>query len=226
MARWGPRLAAQSDEATSLALLADFGLAVAKSQTCETERELADAAVELGFPVALKTAEAGIDHKSDRGGVVLNIVDQPQLQQAYRDLSDRLGPRVLLQKMASRGTELSFGCLVDPDFGPLVMVAPGGTLVELFPQRRFALAPVSALRAEAMIRDLPVAKLMTGYRGAPRQDIKAAAESFAAFSQACATLAPWIKEIDVNPVVVSETGVLAVDALLVPAEQATLVAAK
>ncbi|MER8435987.1 acetate--CoA ligase family protein [Mesorhizobium sp. M1312] len=216
LARWSAKLSAPMDEFASLDLLHAFGVTTAQSVICEDVAELQEAAIKLGFPLVLKTA-AGIDHKSDAGGVVLNLRDLKALEAAYADLSRRLGSRVIMQKMAEKGIELAFGCVMDPDFGPLIMVSPGGTLVELFDERRFARAPFGPQKAEAMIRRLKVARLIDGVRGEAPRDMRAAAHALSAFSKLCAGLRSRIAEIDVNPVMVTESGAIAVDALIVPA---------
>lgn len=217
VARWSKGLSSPIDEHSSLALLSDFGVPTTRSAICSSIEELDHAAGELNFPLVLKIAESGIDHKSDLGGVVLNIGDGSSLRAAYSDLSHRLGNRVVVQQMAPKGVELAFGCVVDSDFGPLVMVSAGGTLVELFDDRAFARAPFGAVRAEALIRSLKTSRLMAGFRGAGPSDIRAAAKALSSFSVACAALGPQIAEIDVNPVIVSEFDAVAVDALIVSA---------
>ena len=203
------------DEAASLAVLAQYGVPVATSHVCTDPQSVQAAGATAGYPVVLKTAEAGTDHKSDVGGVILGLTDEAALAAAYGKLAARLGPRVTIQRQAARGVELAFGCVIDPDFGPLVMVAPGGTLVELFAERQFARAPFAPRQAEAMIRRLRMARLLDGVRGDAPRDMQAAAKALSAFSVACASLRDEIAEIDVNPVVVTETGALAVDALIV-----------
>ena len=94
---------------------------------------------------------------------------------------------------------MAFGCVVDPDFGPLVMVSAGGTLIEVFDQRRFALAPFGPIRAEAIIRQLSVALLIDGVRGQAPRNMRAAALALSRFSIACAALAGHLIEIDVSP---------------------------
>lgn len=210
-------LPACPDEAASLEVLSGFGVPGALSRVCGDAASVTAAGQALGFPVVLKTAEAGIDHKSDLGGVILDLGDAAALGAAYAELSARLGPRVVVQKQATKGVELAFGCVMDPDFGPLVMVAPGGTLVELFDERQFARAPFGPEQAERMIRRLRIARLIDGVRGAAPRDMAAAARALSAFSVACAALRDQVAEIDVNPVMVTETGALAVDALIVPA---------
>ncbi|KIC08793.1 hypothetical protein RA19_18080 [Leisingera sp. ANG-M1] len=222
----GQALPADLDEAASLEVLSGFGVPGALSRVCSDAGSVAAAGQELGFPVVLKTAEAGIDHKSDLGGVILNLGDEIALAAAYADLSARLGPRAVVQKQASKGVELAFGCVMDPDFGPLVMVAPGGTLVELFDERQFARAPFGPGQAEKMIRRLRVAKLIDGVRGDEPRDMAAAAQALSAFSVACAAMRDQVAEIDVNPVMVTDTGAMAVDALIVPAQSAVREAAE
>ena len=204
-----------SGEAASLQLLSEFNVPVAQGKVCIDKEALISATNQLGFPLVLKTAEPGIDHKSDQDGVVLNINDVTSLQTAYAELSSRLGARVIVQQQAPSGIELAFGCVVDADFGPLVMVSAGGTLVELFDQREFARAPFGAQKAEVMIKKLSVAKLIEGVRGDVPRDMKAAAQALSDFSCACAALKNHVVEIDVNPVVVTESCAVAVDALIV-----------
>lgn len=211
-----PDLPLRLDEVSSLSLLAHFGVPVAQSRVCATADAVIRAGEEIGYPLVLKTAEIGIDHKSDVGGVVLNLRHEEELAAAYANLKARLGPRVTVQRQAIRGIELAFGCVMDPDFGPLVMVAPGGTLVELFDERQFARAPFGPLQAEGMIRRLAVSRLIDGARGEAPRNMKAAAQALSQFSVACAGLARQVHEIDVNPIVVTEAGAMAVDALIVP----------
>lgn len=209
-------LAATLDEAASLATLAKYGVPVTSGHICTDLKVVQAVATMVGYPVVLKTAEVGIDHKSDVGGVILDLADEAALSTAYGKISALLGPRVQVQRQTARGVELAFGCVADPDFGPLVMVAPGGTLIELFDERQFARAPFGPRQAEGMIRSLRVARLIDGVRGGPPRDMLAAARALSSFSVACASLKDEIAEIDVNPVVVTEMGALAVDALIVP----------
>ncbi len=213
-----PPLPSALDDVTSLKLLGEFGVPCAPSRVCLDAQAVSAAGQDLGYPVVLKTAEQGLDHKSDVGGVVLNLHDEVALGAAYAQLSARLGARVTVQTQAQPGVELAFGGIFDPDFGPLVMVSPGGTLVELFDERQFARAPFGAEQAEKMIRRLRVARLIDGVRGQPARNMAAAVQALSAFSCACAALGDQVAEIDANPVVVTQTAAIAVDALIVPAE--------
>jgi succinyl-CoA synthetase beta subunit len=204
------------DEYASLSLLSDFGVPTVPSVIAEDWVELQVATAEMEYPLVLKTAEKGIEHKSDLNGVLLNLADPEALQAAYRDLRSRLGARVIVQRMSGKGIELAFGCVLDPDFGPLVMVSAGGTLIEYFDDRQFALAPFDERKALRMIESLSVAKLLAGVRGAAPKNKPAAAKALSAFSRMCASLSGAILEIDINPVIVTEFGVQALDALVVP----------
>lgn len=204
-------------ERETLDLLNRFGVPVVRSETAENRDDALAAAKRVGFPVALKTAE-GIAHKSDCDGVRLDLADEAMVFAAYDDLNSRLGPRVIVQRMAGKGVEVAMGCVRDPDFGPLVMVSAGGTLIELLADRQFALAPFDEERAIAMVGSLSVAKILNGIRGASPKDMRAAGRVLAKFSELCAVAGDRISEFDVNPLIVSEHGVIAVDALFIPQE--------
>ena len=198
-----------------LEFLADIGITVAPHACCENWLALSAAAEKIGYPLVLKTAAPEIVHKSDQGGVFAGIRSAAELESAYRDLSKRLGRRVLLQAMVPGGTEVAFGYLRDPEFGPLVMVSAGGTLIEILNDRRFALAPFGRRRAEEMIRSLKILPLLEGVRGAKPCDLNALTVALAAFSAACAALSDCLSEMDVNPVILSHDGLVAVDALMI-----------
>ena len=216
VARWRANLRPGTwlGEAAGLALLADFGIPSVPCRRCTSWSELRDTAAEIGTPLVLKTAAEGIAHKSDVGGVVANIGSIDALEAAYRDMADRLGPEVLLQQMVAGGQELAFGYLRDPDFGPLVMVSAGGTLIEILDDRRFALAPFGPRRAVRLLEQLKLYPLLRGVRGGRPLDLQGLAVALARFSVLCAALYDQVEEIDVNPVLVREDGVVAVDALV------------
>jgi acyl-CoA synthetase (NDP forming) len=205
------------DEPESLALMADYGVGVLAHRIAEDETAAIAAAKAIGFPVALKTAVPGILHKSDVGGVKLGLADEAAVATAYRDLAARLGPRVLVMAMAGKGIELSFGAVVDPQFGPLVMVGAGGVLIEMMKDRRFALPPFDRTEAHRLLDALTLRPLLDGKRGQKPVDIDALARGLAAFSVLVADLKGLIAEIDINPVLAGPDGAVALDALVVPA---------
>jgi hypothetical protein len=216
-ARWAPRLAraAPLDEAESLALLADYGIEAPAHRIALSKAEVLAAAMAIGYPVALKSA-AGVLHKSDVGGVKLGLADADSLGAAYDDLAARLGARALVAAMGGAGTELAFGAVHDQQFGPLVFVGAGGTLVEYLPDRSFALPPFDEPEARRLTDKLRLRPLLDGKRGKPPADLGALASAFARFSVMVADLAGLAAEIDVNPVLAGPEGALALDALIVP----------
>ena len=208
------------DEAESLGLLAAWGVPVAPHRIVASQDEAVAAAAALGFPVVCKTAEAGLSHKSDVGGVRLDLRDEAALARAYADLSARLGPRALVAAMAPRGVELALGMVADPQFGPVVTVGAGGVLIELLEDRVAALAPFGPATARRLLDRLKLRPLLDGYRGQPAADLDALCRAISAFSTLAADLAAHVAEIDVNPLVAGRD-IAALDALVAPAQEAT-----
>jgi acyl-CoA synthetase (NDP forming) len=215
--RWAERLACGTGlgESDSLDMLADCGVAAVVHRPASDLAGALAAAREVGYPVALKTAAAGVNHKSDVGGVKLNLADEAAVRAGYLDLAERLGPDVILSPMAPSGVELTLGMINDPQFGPLVMVGAGGVLVELMKDRSFALAPCSVGEALRMIDRLKMRPMLDGLRGAPPVDVTGLAQAIATFSAMAWALRDQVQEIDVNPVIVHPDGCIAVDALVV-----------
>jgi acetate---CoA ligase (ADP-forming) len=170
----------------------------------------------VGWPVAVKSAAPGLAHKSDVGGVRLGIGDEEGLRAAYADLSRRLGPRVVVQAMAPVGLEMHVGLIHDDQFGPLVLVAAGGILVELLGDRRLALPPLDEPRARSLIDRLRTRPLLDGVRGAPAADVDGLARVIVAFSRLATDLGDRLAAVDANPVVCGPSVCMAVDALVVP----------
>ena len=214
---WRARLqsGAVLDEAESLSLLADYGLDVARGCVVECGGEIEALVRSIDAPVVLKTAMPGVHHKSDRGGVVLDV-SPDRLIEAYDTLADRLGPRVLVADMAPPGVEMALGVVRDPHFGPLVMIAAGGIFIEVLADRLLAVPPFDRTRAEGLISRLRCRPLLEGHRGRPPSKVAALADAAARLSVLAAELGPWIAEIDVNPIIVGPERAVAVDALVVP----------
>ncbi|MGE0723884.1 MAG: acetate--CoA ligase family protein [Alphaproteobacteria bacterium] len=215
--QWRARLAGGGalSETEALDLLAAWGVPTVAHAAAASEDGAAVAASRIGHPVALKTAAPGIHHKSDVGGVRLGLADEAAVRATWRDLAARLGPEVTVAAMAPRGVEIALGMVRDPQFGPVVMVGAGGTLVELLADRATALAPFGPATARRLLDRLAVRKLLDGHRGGPAVDIDALAAAIAAFSVLAADLIDVVAEIDVNPLVCGRT-ILAVDALVIP----------
>jgi acyl-CoA synthetase (NDP forming) len=205
------------DEAEALALLGDWGVPVVAAEVAVDLEEAVAAAGRVGWPVALKTAAPGVVHKSDVGGVRLGLDAPDRLVAAYAELAERLGPRVLVAAMAGPGVELALGVVVDPQFGPLVMVGAGGVLVEVVRDRRFALPPVDHRQARDLLDRLAVRPLLDGVRGAPPADLDAVARAVVDLSVLAVDLGDRLAALDVNPLIAGPGGCVAVDALVVPA---------
>ena len=216
--RWVSRLAAPDwDAHAAFALLADYGIAIAATGVADDLDDVLAVADTVGYPVALKTSAA--DHKSDVGGVVLGIADATALSQSYRSMADRLGPAVSVHAMAQAGVEVSVGVVRDANFGSLIVVAAGGTMVELLADRAVACPPVTSADAVRMLRSLRIAPLLAGWRGEPPVDTDALAAVIAGFSQLALELGDVIDAVEANPVIASPIGAIAVDALVIARDQ-------
>ena len=203
------------DESQSLQLMTECDLPVSKFAVIDNFQALNQKALEFGFPVVLKTAMPGIAHKSDRDGVKVNIQSLKELESAYRDLVSCLGHRVLLMPMADSGVEVSIGMKNDPDYGAMIILACGGILIELMNERSFRMTPVNEYEADEMIRKLKLSALIDGVRGQPALDRSALVKLISSFSIVAGSLTPRVSEIDLNPVIVHQTGCTIVDALVV-----------
>ncbi|TRW82728.1 acetate--CoA ligase family protein [Mycolicibacterium sp. 018/SC-01/001] len=191
-------------------LLAHYGISVVPTRTAADLDTACAAAAQIGYPVAVKTTAA--EHKSDVGGVVLDVGDDDALHKAYRGLA-MLGPTVTVSAMAPAGVEVSVGYVCDAAFGPLVVVAAGGTLVELLADRAVACPPVSRERAQNMLARLKIRALLDGWRGGPAADVDALVDVVVAFGQMAVDLADRYSAVEANPVIVSPSGAVAVDVL-------------
>jgi acyl-CoA synthetase (NDP forming) len=218
-ARWRARLTdgRELSELDGLALLADYGVPVATARAASMVEEAVGAADAIGYPVAVKTAAPGIKHKSDVGGVHVGLADAEAVRAAYADVADRLGPDVVVAAMAPAGTEMALGIVRDPTFGPLVVVAAGGVLVELLHDRVLAFPPVDEDGARRLIDGLRIRPVLDGVRGAAPSDVDGLARAVSRLSVLAADLGDRIGALDVNPFIVSPQGCLAVDALVEPA---------
>jgi acetate---CoA ligase (ADP-forming) len=216
--RWRSRLSEGGDmsELEGLTLLEDYGLQIATARGASTVEEAVAGADEVGWPVAMKTAALGVQHKSDVGGVRLDLADADAVRVAYEDMASRLGPRVVVAAMAPPGVELALGIVRDPQFGPLVLVAAGGVLVEVLHDRRLAIPPIDVARSRALIDGLGVRPLLEGARGAPKAATEEVAHAASRLSLLAADLGDLLDALDVNPVIVTSDACVAVDVLVIP----------
>ena len=203
-----------TDYASARALLAGAGVPFPAARTVHSRDEVLVAASELSFPLVLKSL--GLLHKSDAGGVILGIATTDELLAAYDDVIARLGPPACsIDEMAdlTDGVEVIVGVRRDPRFGPVAMVGLGGVYTEVIHDVATALAPVSAMQAERMLRSLRGAALLMGARGRPAVDVAAAARVIALIT-AVAAAHPELTDVEVNPLLVRPHGALALDARL------------
>ena len=215
--RWKSKLdqAKQLDESEACKMLRDFGVKANASIIAESESAVLAATGVLDYPLVLKSAAPGLTHKSDRAGVLLNLDDEERLLAAYRDISDRLGPRVLIAPMVSAGVEMILGSKQDPQFGPVVLIGFGGIHAELHKDVAFALPPFDAEWARHMLDGLKSRPLLNGMRGMNACNIDAFCQLAANFSAMVDALRDNLAEIDINPVIVGERHSIAVDALAI-----------
>ncbi|HEX5468709.1 MAG TPA: GNAT family N-acetyltransferase [Gaiellaceae bacterium] len=164
------------------------------------------AAAELGFPAVVKTAAAGA-HKTETGGVALDLGDE----EAVREAAERIGGRLLVQPQVSGGVELLAGIVQDPVFGPLVAFGPGGVLAELIGAAGFRIAPLTDVDAEELVRSGKAGRLVAGFRGRPVADAAAFVDLLHRLSRLGEDL-PGVAELDLNPVVGLSHGCVALDA--------------
>ncbi len=178
------------------------------------------------YPLAVKVLSAKIAHKSDVGGVMLNIADGDSLLSAIRQINKSVSEhppgkrvdRVLVQPMIAGLGEVLVGYRIDADVGPLIMLAAGGVHAELYRDRSLRLAPVDLAEARRMIAELRSIKMLQGHRGRPPGDLEAVAKTIVALSELVRR--PEILEAEINPLVVQADGVVAVDALVKISETA------
>ena len=197
-------------------LLAEAGVAFPSSALVTSESAAIEASRNIGFPLVLKAM--GLVHKSDAGGVLLGISDRAELVDGYRDLVSRLNPpSISVEQMASttQGVELIVGAQHDERFGSVVMVGLGGVFTEVLDDVAFALAPVSAEVALEMVESLRGAPVLHGVRGRASVDLGGLCEVIARISDVGARH-PEISELEVNPVLVTPSGAIALDARAIP----------
>ena len=200
-------------EHAAKAALAAYGLAVPAGEIVPIS-DAGAAAARLGFPVVVKTSSETLAHKSDAGGVVLNVQSVAAAQTAAQSMA-ALGPLVLVEKMATGAVaELIVGVTHDPQFGLALVIGAGGVLVELIEDSATVLLPAPASDIERAVRGLKIMKLMEGYRGKPAGDLAALVAAISAIAAYAEAHRDHLVELDVNPLLVLPKGVVAVDALI------------
>lgn len=199
-----------------------FGITTTKNIIASSVSDAVRAAVSIGYPVVLKIVSPDISHKTDIGGVKLNIQDSEGVKTAYEEITGnvkKIQPDarvygVLVSEMAAPSTEVIVGGLRDPQFGPAVMFGLGGILVEVFKDVSFRIAPVEEYEALDMIYDIKGVALLEGFRHTEPLDVSALTQTIVCVSNIMVSLEN-IKEIDLNPILVYPKGIKVVDARII-----------
>lgn len=209
-------------EAESATLLAGYGIGFSPWRTAADAREAVQAAEAIGFPVVVKATVPGLAHKSDLGGVELDLRTPDEVEGAAERIRARLAPSLegvapgfLVQRMVKGGLEMIVGAARDAQFGPVVMLGLGGIYAEVFEDVAFMLAPVSERSASRALESLRSAVLLRGARGQDRRDMEALVSVARSLGRVLADR-PDIQSVEVNPLMVLSEGqgCLAVDALV------------
>lgn len=212
------------DEAAGKQLLAAYGIAVPESVVVAGADEAEAALRKLNAPVVIKVMSPDILHKSDAGGVKVGIASAVEAAAAIREMMDKpaiAGSRIdgfVIEEMATAGQEMVVGGVHDPNFGPLVMVGLGGIFVELLADVAFRICPIERRDAEEMLDELKGAAVLKGARGrrpVSREAIVDALLRIGGEGGLIMSHAEDIQEADINPLIVSDTGAVAVDARFV-----------
>jgi acetyl coenzyme A synthetase (ADP forming)-like protein len=202
------------EAAATSELLECYGISHAPTQRVGSAAAASRAAAELGLPVALKAASPELLHKTDVGGVRLDLKTRRQVAEAFSRMAAKLGDAMggaVVQKMVDSGVETIVGVVHQESFGPLVMFGLGGITTELLGDRAFRILPLTDLDARELVRSLKSAPLLFGYRGSPPANVEALEELLLRIGRMASEI-PEIVELDLNPVIVSQQEAVAVDA--------------
>jgi acetyltransferase len=210
-------------ESESKRVLAAYGVRVPAEAIAQDSDGAAEAAKRLGFPVALKISSQDILHKTEVGGIRLGLRSEAEVREATLGIlasarkhqPDARISGVSVQQMLTAGVEVVVGVKLDQQFGPLIAVGLGGTMVELLRDTAIRIAPVSPETARGMVRSLQGYGLLAGFRGAGPVDIESLVDAICRLSELAHDLKDVINEIDVNPIIVTPSGAIAADALIV-----------
>ena len=210
-------------ESESKQLLAAYGVPTVETRTAREPEEAVRHADQIGYPVVLKLYSETVTHKTDVGGVELNLPDAGAVREAYDRIEESVNEKagagnfggVTVQPMVSTdGYELIVGSSVDPQFGPVLLFGSGGQLVEVYKDRALALPPLNTTLARRMIEQTRVYEALKGVRGRAPVDIEALERLLVNFSQLVVEQ-PFVKELDINPLLASGDGLIALDARVV-----------
>ena len=209
-------------EADAKSALMAYGIPVLQERVCETADQAVAAAREVGLPVVAKILSPDIAHKTEIGGVILNLSTESEVASAFDTLLHRAktsvpGARiegVLIAPMAGQGVETILGVHMDPVFGPMIMFGLGGVAVELYKDIAFASAPLSEAQAFALVEGVRASKLLSGWRGQPALDVQSLVKALVSLSNFAVDHADTLEGVDINPFLVRQQGGVCLDALV------------
>ncbi len=209
-------------EPEAKAICAEYGISVNKFSVAKTEKEAMELTENTGFPVVMKIVSQDIIHKSDAGGVKVNLKTKEEVKTAFTTImanakkykADARIDGILVQEMAPQGIEVIVGAIKDPQFGQTLMFGLGGIFVELLKDVTFRVAPITEQEALEMIQGVKAYPLLNGYRGAEPADVNALVRVLLCVSKLIMEH-PEIKELDLNPIMVYPHGVKTVDARII-----------
>jgi acetyl-CoA synthetase (ADP-forming) len=209
-------------ETEAKAICVEYQIPVTKFKLATNPEEAVEFAGQIGFPVVLKIVSPEIIHKSDAGGVKVNLKNVDEVKQAYAKILDNAKKYndkakivgVLVQEMAPQSTEVIVGAIKDPQFGQTLMFGLGGIFVELLKDVAFRVAPLTREDAHEMVTKVKAYPLLTGYRNTPPTDIEAIIDAIMNTSKLVMDY-PEIKELDLNPIMAYEKGATTVDARII-----------
>jgi acetyl-CoA synthetase (ADP-forming) len=200
----------------------EYGIPVTRFKVALSQDEAGKFADQIGYPVVLKIVSPDVLHKSDVGGVVLDLKSAPDVENAYEKIIANVKKHkpdakivgVLVQEMAPSSTEIIVGATKDPQFGPALMFGLGGIFVEVLKDVTFRIAPITESDAREMITEVKAYPILKGYRGQPAADVDAIVEILMNTSRLVMDHQE-IKELDLNPIMVYEKGAKTVDARII-----------
>jgi len=211
------------NEAESKEFIEMYGIKTTKPILAKSEEEVVKIAEKVGYPIVMKIQSSDISHKSDAGGVALDIQCEEPLIKAYKDMMNKVKEKfpdakidgVTLQKMIkNKGSELIIGSKKDPVFGSVILFGMGGIYTELFKDKAIGFPPLNQVLAQRIIEQTKAYKLLNGFRGIPPVNVQKVEETLINFSQMIIDH-PEIKEVDINPLIASGDELIAVDARIV-----------
>jgi len=200
----------------------EYGIPVTRFRLAKNEADAVKLANEIGYPVVLKIVSPDIIHKSDVGGVIVNLKTAKEIHDGYKLILNNVKKHkpsakivgVLVQEMAPASTEVIVGAIKDPQFGPAIMFGLGGIFVEVLKDVTFRVAPITKEEAHEMITEVKAYPLLKGYRNTPPSDVDAIADILLSTSRLVMEHQE-IKELDLNPIMIYEKGAKTVDARII-----------